>query len=71
MANSSIIEATKKNLHQFDFFEIGNDNSRNIKPGNPYLSGRLSTIDLLALTGLHLLLLMLQTLFAFLHNKIP
>ncbi len=35
------------------------------KAGNPYWSGRLSTVDLLVLTNLDQLLLILQTLFNF------
>ncbi len=38
--------------------------------GNPYWRGRLSIVDLFALTSLDQLLLILQTLFLFLQNKL-
>jgi len=41
-----------------------------IQTGNSYCSGRFSTIDLLVLTSLDQLLLILQTLFTFLLNKL-
>jgi hypothetical protein len=40
-----------------------------VKPGNPYWRGRLSTVDLLALTSLDQLLFIMQTLCTFLQNK--
>jgi len=41
-----------------------------VKFENPNWRGRLSTVDILALTSLHKLLLRLQALFTFLENKI-
>jgi hypothetical protein len=40
-------------------------------PGNPYRKGMLGTVDLLVLTSLDRLLLIMQTLFTFLRNKLP
>jgi hypothetical protein len=38
---------------------------RKTAPGNPYGTGRISTVDLLVLTCLDMLLLKLQTVFTF------
>jgi len=43
---------------------------RKTSPGNPYGTGRISTVDLLVLTSLGKLHLILQTLFTFLQNKL-
>ncbi len=41
------------------------------KPGNPLQKVRLSTVDLLVLTNFDKVLLILQTLFTLLQNKLP
>ncbi len=38
-------------------------------PGNPYLKGRISTVDLLILTSSYQLLLILKLYFSFLQNN--
>jgi hypothetical protein len=47
------------------------DWATNVKPGNPYRRGWLSTFDLLLITRLDQLLLMLQTLLYILQNNLP
>jgi hypothetical protein len=39
-------------------------------PGNPYSMGRVSTVDLFKLTSLDQLVLLLQTLFTILKNRL-